>query len=257
MTFPLRPYQQQALDAIQQAHGSCITRPLVSLPTGTGETVIFAHLCQQRLGRALILVHRDELVRRTVDKLRADTMHACHDMARTRTSMLCTVCNDAFACFACTPLRRGKVMETTTSPKTPLQIRLDPSELTTLDSYIARFPDFPPSRVDVVRKGLMEWLAQKLEIVTTVQASQPHLSGVAEVSIPSHQPLKAAWQPIVAFLQQRQNVPARPDEIVAALGCKAESLAAHIRFMGEAGIVGYQHVGQGKRRRKAYFLTTL
>jgi hypothetical protein len=75
--------------------------------------------------------------------------------------------------------------------------------------------------------------------------------------MPHPQPIKPAWQPIVAFLQQRRNVPARPDEIVAALGCKAESLAAYLRFMMAAGIVGYRDVGQGKEKRKAYFLTVL
>lgn len=158
-------------------------------------------------------------------------------------------------------------METTTGLKTPLQIRLSQTELAALDAYIAQFTDFPPSRVDVVRKALTEWLAQKREPATTTQAPQPStavlgmqppLPGVAEVSTPPPcQPLKAEWQPIVAFLQQRQHVPARPDEIVTALGWKPQCVAAHLRFMGEAGIVGSQDVGQGKKKRKAYFLTTL
>jgi superfamily II DNA or RNA helicase len=41
----------------------------VSLPTGAGKTVIFAHLIVDRQPRTLILVHRDELVRQTRDKL--------------------------------------------------------------------------------------------------------------------------------------------------------------------------------------------
>lgn len=54
-------------------------------------------------------------------------------------------------------------MEAGKGPKTPLQIRLDAGELAALDTYIARFTDFPPSRVDVLRKALNEWLAQKLD----------------------------------------------------------------------------------------------
>ena len=147
-------------------------------------------------------------------------------------------------------------METTTGPKTPLQIRLDQAELDALDTYIARFTDFPPSRVDVVRKALTEWLAQKREPALNAQAQQS--SGVVErARTPSPQPLKPAWQPIMAFLQQRQNVPARPNEIMTALGWKPQCVAAHLRFMAEAGIVGYQDVGQGKEKRKAYFLTVL
>ncbi len=138
-------------------------------------------------------------------------------------------------------------MEHSQGPKTPLQIRLDQAELAALDAYIARFTDFPPSRVDVVRKALMEWLAQKLAPAPLAQALQrPEVAEASTSSLP--QLLKAAWQPIIAFLQQRHNVPAQPAEIVAAVGCKAESLAAHLRFMVAAGIVGYQAVGQGKKK---------
>ncbi len=148
-------------------------------------------------------------------------------------------------------------METTSGPKTPLQIRLAPTELAALDAYIARFTDFPPSRVDVVHKALTEWLAQKQE--PSLNTQTPQCPAVVQVSVtpPPPQPIKPAWQPIMAFLQERRNVPARPDEIVAALGCKPESLAAHLRFMAAAGIVGYQEVGQGKEQRTAYFLTML
>jgi hypothetical protein len=147
-------------------------------------------------------------------------------------------------------------MEHAQSPKTPLQIRLDHAELAALDAYIARFTDFPLSRVDVVRKALMEWLAQKQEPTFNTQTSP--CPAVVQVSVtPPPQPIKPAWQSIVAFLQQRRNRPAKPDEMVTALGCKAESLAAHLRFMAAAGIVGYQEVGQGKEQRKAYFLTML
>jgi hypothetical protein len=147
-------------------------------------------------------------------------------------------------------------MEHAHSPKTPLQIRLDHAELAALDTYIARFTDFPPSRVDVVRKAVTEWLAQKLAPAPPAQALQ--CPEVVEAPVPPSRPvIKEAWYPIVAFLQQRQNIPARPDEIAAAVGAKPESVAAHLRFMREAGIVGFQEVGQGKAKRKAYFLTVL
>jgi hypothetical protein len=147
-------------------------------------------------------------------------------------------------------------MEHAQGPKTPLQIRLDHAELAALDAFIARFTDFPPSRVDVVRKALMEWLAQKQE--PSLNAQAPQGPSVVETAVmPQAQPIKAAWQPIIAFLQQRRNRPAKPDEIVAALGCKPESVAAYLRFMAAAGVIGYQEVGQGKEQRKAYFLTVL
>jgi hypothetical protein len=146
-------------------------------------------------------------------------------------------------------------MEHSHGPKTPLQIRVDHAEFAALDAYIAQFTDFPPSRVDVVHKALTEWLAQKLPPAPPAQALQP--PGVVEASVPPARPvMQAAWQPIVAFLQQRQH-PARPDEIVAALGCKPEAVAAHLRCMAAAGVVGSREVGQGKEKKKAYFLTVL
>ncbi|HZA24629.1 MAG TPA: DEAD/DEAH box helicase family protein [Dehalococcoidia bacterium] len=65
----LRPYQEEAIEAVNDASLDGIKRPLVALPTGTGKTVIFANLIDQRPGRALVLAHRDELIRQCQDKL--------------------------------------------------------------------------------------------------------------------------------------------------------------------------------------------
>lgn len=65
----LRDYQVAALVAIRQAEQRGVNRQLVALPTGTGKTVIFSHLIQQRGGRTLLLAHRDELLRQAADKL--------------------------------------------------------------------------------------------------------------------------------------------------------------------------------------------
>lgn len=66
----LRPYQIEAINAINE---TAQKRQLICLPTGTGKTVLFTELVKQRqhLGRSLILVHRDELVRQAKNK--------CHD----------------------------------------------------------------------------------------------------------------------------------------------------------------------------------
>jgi ATP-dependent helicase IRC3 len=68
--LPLRPYQEEAIAAINDAAREGLTRLLVALPTGTGKTVIFAHYIDQREGRALVLAHRDELILQSADKLR-------------------------------------------------------------------------------------------------------------------------------------------------------------------------------------------
>jgi ATP-dependent helicase IRC3 len=49
--------------------GEGVQRPLVALPTGTGKTVVFSHLIDQRPGRSLVLAHRDELLCQCQEKL--------------------------------------------------------------------------------------------------------------------------------------------------------------------------------------------
>lgn len=68
----LREYQEEALAALDADWESGLRRCGVNAATGTGKTVIMSHLAHRyvRRGvRVLILVHRDELVRQTVDKL--------------------------------------------------------------------------------------------------------------------------------------------------------------------------------------------
>ena len=69
-TISLRPYQHEALAAIAEAESRGVRRQLVALPTGTGKTVIFAHLLQQRSQRALVLAHREELIEQAASKIR-------------------------------------------------------------------------------------------------------------------------------------------------------------------------------------------
>jgi superfamily II DNA or RNA helicase len=66
----LRDYQSEALDAVRSAWMRGIRRQAISLPTGTGKTVVFAELIRRRRpGRALVLAHRDELITQAADKL--------------------------------------------------------------------------------------------------------------------------------------------------------------------------------------------
>ena len=67
--LPLRPYQEQALEAIAAAEKRGIRRQLIVSPTGSGKTIMFASLVNRRQGRALVLAHRDELITQAVQKL--------------------------------------------------------------------------------------------------------------------------------------------------------------------------------------------
>lgn len=69
--FHLRPYQREAIEAIREAWIKGVRRQLVVLPTGAGKTIVFAKLIRRRAasGRALVLAHRDELIRQAVDKI--------------------------------------------------------------------------------------------------------------------------------------------------------------------------------------------
>jgi len=65
----LRPYQVQAIEAVEAAFARGVRRPLVVMPTGSGKTVVFSHLVSRRPGRSLILAHRDELIAQSAAKL--------------------------------------------------------------------------------------------------------------------------------------------------------------------------------------------
>ena len=70
----LRPYQQDAIDAIRSNFIGGIGRQLLQAACGTGKTVIFANLHDSLKnvvsGKTLILTHRSELAYQTIEKLR-------------------------------------------------------------------------------------------------------------------------------------------------------------------------------------------
>lgn len=64
----LRPYQQQALNAVLSGFRE-YSKQLCVLPTGGGKTVLFSHLADATGGRTLVLAHREELVDQAIDKI--------------------------------------------------------------------------------------------------------------------------------------------------------------------------------------------
>lgn len=67
----LRKYQQESLDAINKRLSEGINKQILVLPTGSGKTIVFSHLIKERqkLGKTLILAHREELLTQAQDKL--------------------------------------------------------------------------------------------------------------------------------------------------------------------------------------------
>lgn len=72
----IRPYQSEAIAAVEQQWESGNRRSLLVLPTGTGKTIVFCKLIQrevQKWHRCLILAHRGELLDQAADKLKRVT----------------------------------------------------------------------------------------------------------------------------------------------------------------------------------------
>lgn len=68
----LRPYQNEALNAVFSEWDNGILKTLLVLPTGCGKTIVFAKVteeCVRRSKRVLILAHRGELLEQAADKL--------------------------------------------------------------------------------------------------------------------------------------------------------------------------------------------
>lgn len=75
-----RDYQVEAIRATFDAWGRGVQRPAVVAATGLGKTVTFAHVINEWLltnsrKRAVVLVHRDELARQAMGKLKSVAPH--------------------------------------------------------------------------------------------------------------------------------------------------------------------------------------
>lgn len=76
----LRPYQEEAKQAVFAQWEGSVNRTLLVLPTGCGKTIVFAKIaekcvCQGK--RVLILAHRGELLDQAADKIRKSTGLGC------------------------------------------------------------------------------------------------------------------------------------------------------------------------------------
>jgi DNA repair protein RadD len=62
MTFTLRPYQQEAVDATLAWFRKHQEPAAIVLPTGAGKSLVIAELARLARGRVLVLAHVKELV---------------------------------------------------------------------------------------------------------------------------------------------------------------------------------------------------
>ena len=72
----LRPYQNEAVEAVKNEWKAGHRKTLLVLPTGCGKTICFAKVVADTVrdgGRALILAHRGELLQQAADKLKRST----------------------------------------------------------------------------------------------------------------------------------------------------------------------------------------
>ena len=72
----LRPYQVEAVNAIQNEWNNGNKKTLLVLPTGTGKTIVFSDVIKNQVqdgSRALILAHRGELLDQAATKLKEQT----------------------------------------------------------------------------------------------------------------------------------------------------------------------------------------
>ena len=76
----LRPYQEEARQAVEEEWDKGTRRTLLVLPTGCGKTIVFAKVTEDRIrqgSRVLILAHRGELLEQAADKIARATRLGC------------------------------------------------------------------------------------------------------------------------------------------------------------------------------------
>jgi len=76
----LRPYQEQARQAVWEQWNSGRSKTLLVLPTGTGKTVVFSAVAEDSVrkgSRVLVLAHRGELLEQASDKIHKTTGLCC------------------------------------------------------------------------------------------------------------------------------------------------------------------------------------
>ncbi|KLN47528.1 hypothetical protein AAY77_00600 [Providencia rettgeri] len=78
MSFSLRPYQQEAVDATIHYFRKHTQPAVIVLPTGAGKSLVIAELARLARGRVLVLAHVKELVEQNHTKYLAYGLQAIY-----------------------------------------------------------------------------------------------------------------------------------------------------------------------------------
>ena len=81
MIYTLRPYQQNAVDAVIDHFRKEKSPALIVLPTGAGKSLVIAELARVAKGRVLVLAHVKELVEQNFKKYQSFSSTTEDDIA--------------------------------------------------------------------------------------------------------------------------------------------------------------------------------
>lgn len=166
LEMEIRPYQQEAIDAIMSARARGVSRQLVVLPTGCGKTICFVTLAKQLNVPTLIIAHREELIRQAADKVsivwpEADVGIVMADADETHTQVV--VASIQTAC-------RDKRLETLKSCGFQLLI-IDEAHHSVSESY----------RKLIKELGFLDGNPQKLLVGVTATATRADGQGLGDI----------------------------------------------------------------------------
>jgi superfamily II DNA or RNA helicase len=138
----LRPYIPIALDALKQAHQRGQRKNLVVMATGTGKTVFMSHVPQTLdiPGQWLLWVHRKELMKQAVDKLRKwnPGLRVGVEMANQR----CDPKNDQVVVASVQSLHEGSTRLTQFDPAAVAGIMIDECHHLTQDNSYGKLLNY-------------------------------------------------------------------------------------------------------------------
>ena len=154
----LRPYQQEAHDAIMDKWQAGANKLLLVLPTGCGKTIVFSTVTRDRVmqgSRVLILAHRGELLEQAAAQLPLEYQPVVlEDLAKTYISLQDLTSDNSYTRKAVSTLERvvqnGWANILTYNNLIVLYQRLD--ELEEANRYAGKMTELYPERYETYKR---------------------------------------------------------------------------------------------------------